>query len=479
MRNLSAGMLACLTITWPLVCQAQQAAEDLKITNVVATYFPAATAGQPDRTFVDVTFSEPLDFSHTEDFDPSNVTITALPNTMLTSSPAVRLPLSHKQLHVPFSGTVPDTATQVQICFPRMHYMTQARSSSVANNVCGTGPVVNRSNVVVQKNKVLGDLQKVPKTSSDKNIFASGFVTTTSDGSQGGADIKLNSSQLRIPGLTVSMQLKKASTAKGDPRNFEAAFTYRSTFLHKRKDYDDIATHLNEARTAADAPSQDAALNQVNQKISRIQSHFLAAELLDFSGRLEGQATNFNVTNFVGEGAFQLQSRTRLFFGSRHGYWRFRILPAGFEGGTNLGKGDLQALSTATGTTSPDVHWISRFKSGAVFTTFYQNDESTLPFKHLELDVQVVERHLFFQEVAFDQTTMKSTAVTKGDKPYFQADAKVFLFESPSGRYGFKLSYNRGSLPPVYNSVSSFQFGFVIETTDGDTSKDALPSPKK
>jgi len=74
---------------------------------------------------------------------------------------------------------------------------------------------------------------------------------------------------------------------------------------------------------------------------------------------------------------------------------------------------------------------------------------------------------------------MKSMAVTKGDKLYFQADAKVFLFETPSGRYGFKLSYNRGSLPPVYGSVSSFQFGFVIETTDGDTSKDALPTPRK
>jgi hypothetical protein len=460
------------------VCYAQQGTEDFKITNVVATYFPAA-AGQPDQTFVDVTFSQPLDFSHTEDFDLSNITITALPNTTLTPAAAERRPGSRKQVRVPFSGTVPATVTQAQICFQKINYMASAQSSSLANNVCGTGLVVNRSNVVAQKKKVLGDLQKVPKTSSDKNIFASGFVTTTSDGSQGGADINLNSPQLGIPGLTVSMQLKKTSTVKGDPRNFEAAFNYRSTFLYKRKDYDDIATRLNEARTAADAHSQDTALDQVNQKMSKIQSHFLAATLLDFSGRLEGQATNFNVTNFIGEGAVQLQSRTRLFFGSRHGFWRFRILPAGFEGGTNLGRGDLQAKSTTTGTTSPDVHWISRFKSGAVFTTFYQNDESALPFKHLDLDVQVVDRHLFFQEVAFDQSTMKSTAVTKGDKPYFQADAKVFLFETPSSRYGFKLSYNRGSLPPEYNSVSSFQFGFVIETTDGDTSKDALPSPKK
>ena len=107
------------------------------------------------------------------------------------------------------------------------------------------------------------------------------------------------------------------------------------------------------------------------------------------------------------------------------------------------------------------------------------NDESTLPVKRLDLDLQVVNRYLLFNEVSFDQTTMKSTGVGKGEKPYFQADVKAFLFESPSARYGFKLSYNRGSLPPVYSSVSSFQFGFVIETTDGDNSKDALSSASK
>ncbi len=57
---------------------------------------------------------------------------------------------------------------------------------------------------------------------------------------------------------------------------------------------------------------------------------------------------------------------------------------------------------------------------------------------------------------------MKSTAVSKGEKPYFQADVKVYLVASSSGRYGFKLSYNRGSLPPVYSRVPSFQFRFVV-----------------
>ena len=478
-RRVQAGMLSGLMVVWPLLCPGQQTTEEFKITNVVATYFPGATPGQQGQLFVDVTFSRPLDFSHTEDLDPSNVTITALPNTLLTPAAAERRPGSRRQLRVPFSGAIPDAATQAQICFQKLDYTVSGQPSASANKVCGSGPIVNRANVVAQKNKVLGDLQKVPKTSSEKNIFASGLVTTTSDGSQGGADIALNSPQLGVPGLTVSMQLMKTSAVKGDPKNFEAAFKYQSTFLYKGQDYDDVAANLKQAGAAPDQAAQDAALAKVNQTMSKIQSHLLAATLVDFSGRLEGQATNFNVTNFVGEGAVQLQSRTQRLFASRYGFWRFRIMPAAFEGGTNLGKGDLQALTTAAGMTPPDVHWISRFKSGAEFTSFYQNDESSLPFKRLDLDLQVVNRYLFFKEVTFDQSTMKSSAVSKGEKPYYQADVKVFLFESPSARYGFKLSYSRGSLPPVYSNVSSFQLGFVIETTDGDTPKGALGSVTK
>jgi hypothetical protein len=45
---------------------------------------------------------------------------------------------------------------------------------------------------------------------------------------------------------------------------------------------------------------------------------------------------------------------------------------------------------------------------------------------------------------------------------------KVFFGETDAGRFGFKLSFNRGRLPPVYAEVKSFDFGFVIESGDND-----------
>ena len=45
-------------------------------------------------------------------------------------------------------------------------------------------------------------------------------------------------------------------------------------------------------------------------------------------------------------------------------------------------------------------------------------------------------------------------------------DLKVFFVDTDKGRFGFKLSFNRGRLPPVYAEVKSFDFGFVIESGD-------------
>jgi hypothetical protein len=72
--------------------------------------------------------------------------------------------------------------------------------------------------------------------------------------------------------------------------------------------------------------------------------------------------------------------------------------------------------------------------------------------------------------VQFDKEKMTNTTTDRGNKPWLQADFKVYFTDPEEGsgglRSGFKLSYNRGSLPPVFATTKSFQFGFVLESTE-------------
>jgi hypothetical protein len=99
---------------------------------------------------------------------------------------------------------------------------------------------------------------------------------------------------------------------------------------------------------------------------------------------------------------------------------------------------------------------------------YYDNPGAQLPLRRVELDVNGVLRQLFLTESRFNADTKKVDTTTNGLHPYGQVDLKVFIGESAAGRYGFKLSFNRGRLPPVYAQVNSLQFGFVIESVDDD-----------
>ena len=74
-------------------------------------------------------------------------------------------------------------------------------------------------------------------------------------------------------------------------------------------------------------------------------------------------------------------------------------------------------------------------------------------------------------ENGIDPKTNKVVPITTGRKGWIQADLKFFfgvvLFKT---RPGIKVSYQRGSLPPVYSYTKSFNFGFVFESTDDDNS---------
>jgi len=223
-----------------------------------------------------------------------------------------------------------------------------------------------------------------------------------------------------------------------------------------------VAASLAKYYAATTNAAQQAALAEVDSHMSTIQGSALAAALIDVAGKLEGQAVNFNVSNLVAEGAVRLQSRTLAIGPTQNGFWRFGIVPGGFEGGSNVG-------NQTSGTPSPsNVHVISRYKAGFELTAFYDNQDTVLPFKRIDLSVSGVQRYLFTNELAYDQATKTSTTIAKGGRGYIQADLKMYIANTSAGRYGFKLSFTRGSLPPVYNSVSGLQFGVVVESADGD-----------
>src|SRR5205085_2736906 len=156
----------------------------------------------------------------------------------------------------------------------------------------------------------------------------------------------------------------------------------------------------------------------------------------------------------------------------RAGFVKFDFVPGGVEIGQNLNNGTNQTMGTtqmaaATDPTSPNtVDWIARYKYGAELALSFRDLKTRFLFKRVELNAQFVGRYLFRKEVMFDQSTMMNITTTKGMKPWTQVDLKAYVADTPAGRFGLKLSYNKGSLPPVFSPTNSFQFGFVYETAD-------------
>ncbi len=146
--------------------------------------------------------------------------------------------------------------------------------------------------------------------------------------------------------------------------------------------------------------------------------------------------------------------------------FKFRLV-GGVEGGSNQSKGDslLQGSSFAP---LRDVDWLARGKAGFETTLAYNRDSSHpwLPFERIGLTAGVVERYLWFNEIQFNQATNMTDTVTHGNHPWAQADLKLIFGHNSSANYGLKLNYQRGSLPPVFADVKSFQFGFLYETKD-------------
>ena len=129
-------------------------------------------------------------------------------------------------------------------------------------------------------------------------------------------------------------------------------------------------------------------------------------------------------------------------------------------------------MSDATTMQLAKVNWIQRLKYGGKLALRYLPTDNTGAKWGVELDLGYVNRHLFNDEVATEimkkegKDTIKTLMIAKGNKAWRQADLKVFFFSDGKARYGFKLSYNHGQLPPTFTFTKGFQFGFVVESKD-------------
>ena len=419
----------------------------------------------PPDFYINVNFTNALAEPAT-DLVTTNIAIKTTPSTTLNIATVERLAGSRKAARIIFSGTPPTNLTSLNLCFHHLTFIENAGTDFTQTEVCTAVQLLSKDNIVAAKQQLLKELNAVPKTANEKNIFASGFVTTASTGSQGGMDLNLNSNDLGIPGMTAFLHMKKTTTPNGDPKNFEVGTNFRNTYIFGRSDVDEMRKDISTIRANASPAAVEAATKDLQSREDKIQQRLLSAVLIDFAGKLEGGATDFNVANYVGDAQVQLQSRTKALGTSERGFWQFRIIPFGLEGGKNV----QSTTTTTTGAAPSKQDYVARIKGGAGLRFFYDNPETPLPFKRVELDLSTVQRFLFFKETEILKANA-APVLSDGHRPWYQADLKIYVAEAASGRYGARLTYNNGSLPPEYARTKSFQFGFVFETADGEGKK--------
>ncbi|MBA2302708.1 MAG: hypothetical protein H0W08_08745 [Acidobacteria bacterium] len=395
----------------------------------------------PKAPVVMVVFSEQLTATSTAaHFDrmrvrlmPTNVTPTGISQNIASAA----------SLTVVFTA-IPAGTTR--ICFDSVQFTKSGVISESSGQVCA-----DLSDFEAEKQarlKAFGEAAKAAGGKYDKDIFASGFVTTASEESAGGADLSLTP-DLNIPGLESFVRIKKATADEGDARHFEAGaeFSFAGTWKP------------SEMRRMAETPPGE----ELNKLLRARQSNIIAGWLVDVGVKLEGDPTNFNVTNFVMDSGFQLRTMTKGFLG-RRGFWRGFILPVGVEAGQSLGAGAVEAATVPAAPAAPAVNKIVRYKGGAGLTIYFDNPNTQIPLRRIALEANTVLRQLFRDESRINDETKLIDTTDKGTHAYTEVDLKVFVAETAKTRYGLKISFNRGRLPPVYAEVKSFDFGFLMET---------------
>jgi hypothetical protein len=437
---------------------AQAPTEEYAVRRVTAVFLQ-------QHTFVDVDFTDPLELDDEAIYREGNVTLESLPSaTDLRPGKPARLPGRRMSLRVMYAAHPADSDDTLRICFAEIVFRDPAGKPRSAAKLCGGATILRADGIVAAIADQVKTLTETPAISTELPVFASGFLVAAEGETEGGTDLHLNGLDLGLPGLHAFLHLRKSSAEEGDPRNFEAGASYRATVLRDTDRLESIRAQLQMLRRAPTPEARLAASQSIDETMKAIQRQLLAGYLFDVGGRLEGQATNFNVTNAVAEVSTHLQSRTKSLFGARRGFWRFRV-SAGVEAGGTLREPDEPGATDSVSQALERADWIARLKAGATLTLLYVNDGSARFLRRLEFEAGVVHRGLLVEEVRFDDVTQTNNTTDTGHRPYAQADLKAYFFETAGARYGAKISYAYGSLPPVYSKVSSVQFGFLFERT--------------
>lgn len=406
-----------------------------------AFHITNALVNAPHPTEVSVTFSDPLATTgpHTS---PSTVRLAGAPGVTVSKVSLSLLGLgegvSQPWLTATLSAALPPG--EVKICFDRVSYVRAAKVFTTPAELCA--PV--SSDIASARAAALKELTDTPVPPDEKALNASGFVTTSSASSAGGADLAFNP-KLSDPRASVFFRLKKSTADKGDARHFEVGAAYRAGIPWRR-------ARLQQMRAASD-------LLVLNDLLLEQQRSLIAGSVVDFRMKLEGEPTTFDAANGVGETHYEILTATKP-LGVRQGFWRAYAIPAGAEIGRRLG-------TTATGTPSTKHDWIARYKAGAGVSLFFRAlQPSRLPLSRVELDLHTMWRYLAFDELNFNTKTKAIDRTIDGGHAYGQLALKAFFADTASGRFGVKASCNRGSLPPVFAAVKSCEFGFVVESSD-------------
>ena len=376
----------------------------------------------------------------------------AQPEVAVTSSAPVGL--EPNALLINLSAEISSVAG-VKICFPKVDWTDADEKVHETADVCSQ----LSQDFEGAKAAALKELTGVPKSSTEKNVFASGFVATGSGAAQGGGNISLNP-DLGIRGMTAFVNIDKATVAKGDPKSFNGGVGYQSVLPWWRGDVFAMAK--------ADDPQQLA------DALRRQQKRVFAGAVLDVKAKLEGDPGGFKVTNFVAESDLSFRTRTKR-LGASKGYWRSFLIPVGAEIGQNLNAGDIVQPASSSTTQSSNtssinsVNHVARYLAGADFSTFYEDWNGTLPFKRIELEANALARYLFLNEAMYNSNSKLFNTVSNGVRGYLGVDLKLYVGQSSSARYGIKMTYALGSLPPTFARVKTFQLGLLYETRDDNT----------
>ncbi|HVG21640.1 MAG TPA: hypothetical protein VNI02_21570, partial [Blastocatellia bacterium] len=364
---------------------------------------------------------------------------------------------------------------QFMVTFGTLHFVTkdaQGRTITVSKNgVAGTGRIYNRGNInerVEETGQALKDAVAHAKTDEEKDVFIGLNVVVPSGGdSEGSGDININrdlyASTLGQAALfdhiKIGFHLNKASENRADPRHFDVGLTFRKTFL--RAD----STKLNRIKQAINNfdPARDEP-QQLVEDISDLQQDFVRAFLFDNALRFEGDVSNrgiSNVSNLLWDTQLQVATVSRALAGQT-GFWNFRWVPVGFEVGGNLTNNDAP---------NQEKNSLARIKTGGELNLIFKAGNPNEPISRIQFSAKALERYLFKRESTLDEATQKVVDTDKGSKYWLQADLKVSTgVRLGAGRVGFKATFQRGFLPPVYNFVKTFKFGIVFETNDDDNS---------